>query len=169
MSNKKFIIARIIRDLILIDFEKCQMREYSIRERKRCVHLRKLCIHAALLSPLWKFAHAVHYMLPCRRSSRVNLYDAFLRHFGRSIISIHLQEKGRRALHICASDASVCAVGMRRALMYLGETWPHVCGARRSRRRMRQLGQYYVRSALKCLPGSLAAGTRQFKPRIIPL
>lgn len=32
------------------------------------------------------------------------------------------------------------------------------------RQRMRQLGRYYVRSALKCLPDSLAARSRRFKP-----
>lgn len=76
---------------------------------------------------------------PTPRSSRVNLYDAFLRHFGRSIVSIHLREKGRRALHVCYE--SVVHLRARRRPSCV-----------RPRRRMRQLGRRYVGSALKMSP-----------------
>lgn len=84
-------------------------------------------------------------LIPAVAHPRVNLCDAFLRHFGRSIVSIRLRGKGRRALHVCAS---VCASDTYAP----GRMWPRMRDVapipRRphTRARMRQLGRCYVAS-----------------------
>lgn len=94
-------------------------------------------------------------------SSGINLCDAFLRHFGRSIISIHYRK--RVVLYVYQCNDNGLRVLYRVNMTSCIVMWYIYV------RHATQLGRCYVRLALKCLLDDPATRARRFKPCIISL